>query len=1676
MRRINKFKKIAAAVMAAVLAITAIPVMGLTSANAEDAAASTAYIVNANDLDATALAGATDTAMTENKKVGNDDYFELQSVQAEGKYKIKIGTPTGVEATAADWTFGDTAFAQSIYLTGGAKAGFNSIKFTVPEGKVARVTVLAAAKSDGASQITYYELSNNNAQVKVEGADLAYKEVKKFVIDDLKAGSYALGGTNGAHIYYMEVKYVDKEVFVAETDLTHEAETKITKDTTVGSNNFMTIMAVGDKNKLSLHTTGSEAVYEDAKYTKYINLGGGLKSTGQAGIKVVLTETSTIKVLAQAKSDKESILYLFDSKGNKVEFNDTTLVLGELKVFTLANVPAGTYYFGGTNGGYIYEMSVEKVDTKVLDAFDATTVETLKAFPTNDKGEGVMAANTTVGTDNFFTLISTGSKTKYITYAEGSELKDGDTKYATTLRLDGGAKASGQSCFKVTLTEMAKITIISGGKNDKDSEWEYVPVGGSTFTKFGDPLTKGEVSEVSAMDLLPGQYYIGTTQGADIVKVIVEYDSTEKPVTPWEEVAAPTITEVKVSEETGNFLVTFTGVADKYEGAESLVISMQRNGHEVSSTKITSNKSKVAEIVPYANGDYTFTITAVRSGEAFKVSAPVEYKDFKLMLKQPKFRMLQSMGGGDVYVDWIANEYCKNYDVYYKLSTDADFTKAGTTEEAAYTIKGLKAGSTYTIKVIGNEDGTTRTTEWTADVAVTEKKADKDWNAAITGSSQTATITVTDAAGKSTALGFDVSDSSKDKTQVKDAADIANTAGKVEFANKGGGKISDSEDGFHYYYTMVNPNTENFKMSATFKIVNPTGYDGQSGFGIIASDVLGVNMFGEGTYVHKNFNSVGTYYYGISSKGMATVPSFRYVSGHTNADPSVVPEAGQRVNTTKKFTGDVAIEAGKSYTFTLEKTNEKWIGTFNGESYDITDTAILSAQEDGSFAVGVFAVRCMGVEVSDIKFETSESTGVTKVVKDTKVTPDTRIYSTGTVGTPDYEVIYASNVAGTLIVTGPDGTSKTATMKADSVARLTVKLAEGKNTVDTTFIPDKDADLTSYVDIKKSVTVEYKKVGNPGESIWVSATGKSTGDGSKGSPMDLATAVKYAQPGQTIVMKDGNYTKSVTIDRSVSGTADKMITLMAENTGKAVFTDGAGLTVVGSYWHVYGIKAVGSSGVGIQVGGNYNIIEMCVTQACANSGLQISRTQGSATNAQGIEGLLWPSYNLIKNCESFDNMDAGKNDADGFAAKLTCGEGNKFYGCSSHNNIDDGWDLFAKVISGPIGSVTIENCIAYDNGVLTDGSEKTLGEGNGFKLGGGYLKGGHVLKNSIAFNNLGKGITSNSCPDVKVLNCISYGNNLNTGDGYNIGLNTSTANEKEWVVEGVISMNKKANTKYEDLIPFNLINDKNYIYNGLASYNSLGEEAVDKWFVSVDVAKKPTRSENGTINMAGLLELTADSQTARPGVGAVLDVTSDAAISVAPVIPAKSVSNSIIPSGDDKSAVTGVDKSDDVVIEDSTGNAVTEEDIYMEVVDADAAAVTKLEKALEDLDVKIDGDVKAKFFDITLKDKTGKNLTMKGGKLFVTFAYPEGTAQTSHNFKVYHMNGDKLEEVKIECAEDGITMEATSFSNYVLVYEPVVITPAGDDNNALPFAIAMMASMAALAGAAYYYKKRRIFG
>lgn len=239
----------------------------------------------------------------------------------------------------------------------------------------------------------------------------------------------------------------------------------------------------------------------------------------------------------------------------------------------------------------------------------------------------------------------------------------------------------------------------------------------------------------------------------------------------------------------------------------------------------------------------------------------------------------------------------------------------------------------------------------------------------------------------------------------------------------------------------------------------------------------------------------------------------------------------------------------------------------------------------------------------------------------------------------------------------------------------------------------------------------------------------------------------------------------ILIDAQNSGTADAMKTIKPYNGADVVFdfsgqgdADGSkrGIVLDGDYWHFYDFEITKAADNGMLLSGNNNKIERMVFNDNQDTGLQLSRYNTSAATIAD-----WPSNNLILNCTSKNNCDnASMENADGFAAKLTCGEGNVFDGCMAYNNSDDGWDLFAKSATGPIGVVTIQNCIAFRNGFTEFGEGYGDCDGNGFKLGGSGIGSAHILKNCLAFENLHCGFTDNNNPKLGTLvNCTAVNNN-----------------------------------------------------------------------------------------------------------------------------------------------------------------------------------------------------------------------------------------------------------------------------------------------------------------------------
>lgn len=404
-----------------------------------------------------------------------------------------------------------------------------------------------------------------------------------------------------------------------------------------------------------------------------------------------------------------------------------------------------------------------------------------------------------------------------------------------------------------------------------------------------------------------------------------------------------------------------------------------------------------------------------------------------------------------------------------------------------------------------------------------------------------------------------------------------------------------------------------------------------------------------------------------------------------------------------------------------------------------------------------------------------------------------------------------------------------------------------------------------------------------GEIIYASPNG--TGNGSSMStPTDVLTAIKNVSAGGTIYLLEGTYKYSSTIkiEESNAGKSNAYKTISAypgatvkfDFSDESVSSSSYGFVLDGSYWHFYGFEIANAGDNGMLLSGDNNIIEMMVFNGNQDTGLQISRYQSSYTTIAD-----WPTNNLVKNCTSKNNCDdATMENADGFAAKLTCGEGNVFDGCMSYNNSDDGWDLYAKPETGPIGVVTLKNCIAFRNGFTEDGRGYGNCDGNGFKLGGGETGTRHIVDNCLAFENLNCGFTDNNNPEFgDMTNCTAYNNGVG-GNGkanYFVYRCSSTAklsglltyyNTSKVSNTGAAGI-KVANDKFKGVVSNSLYYNNKYYYSS-GSFTADGSQPstgtvvtpADSDFITLSVPAMGTdfhtawRNSDGSPNPAGFAE------------------------------------------------------------------------------------------------------------------------------------------------------------------------------------------------------------------------------
>ena len=1222
-----------------------------------------------------------------------------------------------------------------------------------------------------------------------------------------------------------------------------------------------------------------------------------LAKSAAGGYEFTVTGTATAKiVISSTGGSNESQFTLIDAKGEAVASKDGKSVISvtgttgtevnyELEAGTYKMVSAKEFTSRGVRVISFEIAETPKTVTKEYH-FDATTLTTEKDKETIS---GKVA-------DDYVTVFGTVQK---------RVKKDTLTVIATEL----AKSAAGGYEFTVTGTATAKIVISStGGSNESqftliDAKGEAVAskdgksvisVTGTTGTEVNYELEAGTYKMVSAKEF--------TSRGVRVISFdITETTSgTRPPRADWAEVAAPTLGDVKVNG--GKITVPYT-MSVGYDGADELVVSMKDSKGNVVKTETVAATGTSGEVVfaPEISDEYTFVAVASRKDcedktcEAKKVA-------FELPLATPVISSVTSKGDGKIEVVWSAVKEASSYNVY------VDGNKVDSTKETSYTVSGLTVGNEYSFAVEAVRE---------TPAGISSKSEVKKGTA--TADAQRAWGYVNYGNGASDSNAAYTGDLNEDG-QVTLRSGSLNKEGKFDSKSSNNGKIVPASfDGLNFYYTTV-PVTQNFTLRAKVSVKQWMYTNGQEGFGIMATDMLGGSGWNNSYmaiaskveyYWNEELSKVTTdttktkvsQTFGIGSQEKSGITKDNIEKIKANDTATIksdfsskmypleqrYPSSGNLVGNyclkdPSKPLSDVLDNCITEMYLTIQKNNTGYFVTYESVdgSYSMTkkyyDPSALSKIDEENVYVGFFTSRFAEATFSDVSFSTSDPANDPPAEEKPieELVTNASFNSKSATGTSEYEFGFTANCDGTLTIRDSEGNDivTDAPIAANTAAKpATTTLNIGKNTFSYVFtpnadyIPEKDMVMSSYEAIEGTFTVTYRTYGVEGQSLYV-APGKY-GVGIKDDPMSIYDAVKYVQPGQTIVLMEGTYylDKTVKIERGVNGTADLPIQMVAdpEASSRPVLDfqqKCAGMVLAGDYWYFQGFDVTNSADKqkGIQLSGKHCTMDNINTYHNGNTGLQISRYLTTD------EYDMWPAYDLILNCTSYGNADAGFEDADGFAAKLTVGDGIVFDGCISYNNADDGWDLFAKVQTGSIGAVTIKNSVAFGNGYLEDGT--VAGNGNGFKLGGDSMSGKHVLENCVSFDNKAKGIDSNSCPDIIVKNCTTFNN-----ESYNIALYTNTAKNTDFATNGVISYRTQNLDQVEQ---FKLLgtqdkkkvdNDTNYfwLYDGDAAKNSKDAVKAD-WFVSTDTGMnyethkysslKVTRNADNTINMNGLLVLT----------------------------------------------------------------------------------------------------------------------------------------------------------------------------------------------------------------------------
>lgn len=551
-----------------------------------------------------------------------------------------------------------------------------------------------------------------------------------------------------------------------------------------------------------------------------------------------------------------------------------------------------------------------------------------------------------------------------------------------------------------------------------------------------------------------------------------------------------------------------------------------------------------------------------------------------------------------------------------------------------------------------------------------------------------------------------------------------------------GGKLANSHEGGTFYYTTL-PTDQNFVLTATLTLEQLGPETGatpnrQEGAGIIARDVIGAPRAEPQPQGHEEFPAASNMVMNLlrshtrENDGLANATAV-YREGIQ--DPWGNPG---NLMSREDYVEALPYGEAQTYRMSLERGDGHFVVTLDDgdevHRYELDDApaSLVQVQDPDNQYVGFFAARNARLSVADIDLELTPADTRPGDAYQAPQTPLVwSIASPERASTPNYTFQALANYAGTFSLSQngqPVGEDQD--VEAGSLFSAALEIDEPTE-LEVTFQPDEGPDSELQ---RRTLTLEPARVADP-MNLHVSPEGRVGEAGDQENPLDLASALALVAPGGTIHLAGGEY-GAIEIPLEVSGSPGALKRLTGE---------GAGVRFTGMvshnahYWQLDHLEVAGER---LIVQGSHNVFEHIVTHSAPDTGFQI-------TSPEDVGRALWASHNTVRHSESYNNRDASGINADGFAAKMRIGDGNRFEHCLSHHNIDDGWDLFNKVEDGPNGAVTITHSIAFNNGQTLD-SERTGGNiGNGFKLGGEGLPVDHHVERNLSFDNGMDGFTDN---------------------------------------------------------------------------------------------------------------------------------------------------------------------------------------------------------------------------------------------------------------------------------------------------------------------------------------------